>query len=169
MKSDWLESMLRYGLDDCVYKPAEAELLSYPLRPNRTWGKLAEDMMKIHIHLVKKLSMLGVWSYNPTSQYVSLIWFSVKLRERLSLNLYLIRKDVMHSYLSILSPPFNTIKSTLTSFLKKNSIRTKNKEFLRLHFFWYDEYFTKWIVILRLSSTVIGLKMHIIGRVKWKA
>ena len=60
--------MLGYGLDDCVFTPAEAGLLSYPLRPNRSWGKLAEDVMKIHLHLVQKLSVLGVVT-QPVNMY----------------------------------------------------------------------------------------------------
>lgn len=68
MKTDLFDSMLGYGLDDWVYKPAETWLLSYPLRPNRIWGKLAEDMMKIHIHLVQNLSMLGVTT-QPVNTY----------------------------------------------------------------------------------------------------
>jgi len=60
--------MLGYGLDDWVYTPAEAGLISCLLRPNRSWGKLAEDMMKIHFHLVQKLSMLGVIT-QPVNTY----------------------------------------------------------------------------------------------------
>jgi hypothetical protein len=61
--------MLGYGLDSWVYTPAEAGLLSYPLRPNRCRGRLAEDMMKIHLHLEQKLSMLGVLT-QPANTYL---------------------------------------------------------------------------------------------------
>jgi hypothetical protein len=72
--------MLGYGLDDWVYTPAEAGLLSYPLIPNRSWEKISRRHDENSPPLSAEVKF--AWNYNPTSQYVSLIWFSVKLRER---------------------------------------------------------------------------------------
>jgi hypothetical protein len=58
-------------------------------------------------------------------------------------------------------PPFNAIKSNLTSHIKKTRFVHRKRSPYVCTFFKYDEYFTRWKVILRLSSTVIGFKMYI--------